>query len=161
MSKPIISLIVAHGENYEIGANNDLMWRLPDDFRWFVKHTKGKPIVMGRKTMESLPGPLKNRTNIVLTRQETLPDGFVAVKNMEEALEKAGPVEEVMIIGGGQIYEMMLPQADRLYITKVEATFEKADTFFPEYSSFRNTYREFHSEDEKHKFSFEFQIWEK
>ena len=161
MSNPIISLIVAHGENFEIGAKNDLLWHLPDDFRWFVKHTKGKPIIMGRKTMESLPGPLKNRTNIVLTSKEHLPEGFVPVKSMDEAIEKAGPVEEVMIIGGGQVYERMLPKAHRIYITKVESKFDQADTFFPNYDSFKNTYRAYHAIDDKHKYSFEFQIWEK
>ena len=161
MSNPIISLIVAHGENFEIGAKNDLLWHLPDDFRWFVKHTKGKPIIMGRKTMESLPGPLKNRTNIVLTSKEHLPEGFVPVKSMDEAIEKAGPVEEVMIIGGGQVYERMLPKAHRIYITKVESKFDQADTFFPKYESFKNTYRAYHAIDDKHKYSFEFQIWKK
>jgi dihydrofolate reductase len=159
--KPIISLIVAHGKNREIGAKNDLMWHLPDDFKWFIKHTKGKPMLMGRKTMESLPGPLKNRKNMVLSRANKLQEGFIKVNSLEEALAEAGDIEEIMIIGGGQIYEMCLPLADRLYITLVEAEFDEADVFFPEYNGWLNTYREFHAQDEKHAFGFEFQIWEK
>jgi len=161
VSSPIISLIAAHGANLEIGAKNDLLWHLPDDFRWFVKHTKGKPILMGRKTMESLPGPLKNRNNIVLTRSKSLPEGFVPVSTIEEGIKVAEDSIELMIIGGGQVYNEMLPYADRLYITKVDAAFKNADTFFPTYKNWKNTYKEFHPIDDKHQYAFEFQIWEK
>lgn len=85
----LISMIAAVGENLELGAGNELLWHLPDDFAWFIKHTKGKPVIMGRKTMESLGKPLKGRTNIVLTSQSSVSPGFQRAENWEQALSQA------------------------------------------------------------------------
>jgi dihydrofolate reductase len=174
----LISMIAAVGENLELGAGNELLWHLPDDFGWFIKQTKGKPVIMGRKTMESLGKPLKGRTNIVLTSQSTVIDGFECAKDWEMALDlankaieqkqtqalEAGEVivgePEIMIIGGGEIYKQALSFADRLYLTLVKASFEQADTFFPKWmeAEWQEGFREHHGVDERHRFSFDFLI---
>jgi len=128
----VISLIWAMDENNLIGVDNSLPWKLPADMQWFRKNTLGKPIVMGRKTFESFGGrPLPQRTNIVITRDQTYQaDGAVIVHSIEEAIKAAGDVEELMVIGGSSFYEQMLPQADRLYVTWVHGKFE-GDAWFP------------------------------
>jgi dihydrofolate reductase len=173
----LISMIAAVGENLELGAGNELLWHLPDDFAWFIKHTKGKPVVMGRKTMESLGKPLKGRTNIVLTSRDTVLPGFQRAENWEQALSQATEaieqkraaqalsgdataapvVDEIMIIGGGEIYKQALGFSNRLYITQVKASFESADTHFPKWSSdlWSVDHCESHGIDEKHKFAFD------
>jgi len=177
----LISMIAAVGENLELGAGNALLWHLPDDFSWFIKHTKGKVLIMGRKTMESLGKPLKNRTNIVLTsKAEGLP-GFELANNWEQALamaEKALDLKwanalelgeplpgekEIMIIGGGEIYKQALSFADRMYLTQVKATFGNADTFFPLWDDkvWSESFKETHEVDERHQFGFDFTILEK
>jgi dihydrofolate reductase len=160
-----ISMIAAVGEHLELGAANDLMWHLPDDFRWFVNHTKGHPVVMGRKTMESLGKPLKNRTNIVISRNaDTVQEGFEHAPNLDAAVQRALQLDsqEIFIIGGGQIYTEAMPMATRLYITRVKSTFPQADTFFPAIdSSWQVVFQELHEADEKHAFAFEFLIFEK
>ena len=170
-------MIAAVGENLELGAGNELLWHLPDDFAWFIRHTKGKPVIMGRKTMESLGKPLKNRTNIVLTSQAHVLPGFERAENWEQALalaetaieqkraanqgteEGEGVVvpDEIMIIGGGEIYKQALGFSNRLYITKVFQGFDGADTFFPRYSDdhWILDHCESHGIDEKHKFAFD------
>jgi dihydrofolate reductase len=162
---PKISLIAAIGQNRELGAGNELMWHLPDDFAWFVRHTKGHPVVMGRKTMESLGKPLRNRRNIVVTRNPQLTnEGFEVFPGLSEALSSARETEseEIFVIGGGQIYAQALPMADRLYITEVHASFPGADTFFPEYGNeWEKTFSQFHPKDEKHAQTFEYLILEK
>lgn len=163
--KTLISHIVAFDSRQAIGANNDLLWHLPDDFKWFVKHTKGKAVIMGRKTMESLPFPLKNRLNLVISRNNFEKEGFEIVSNFEVALEKAETFspEEIFIIGGAQIYAQTLDKANRLYITRVHHQFENADVFYPDFSglNFQKTYSEFHAKDENHKYDFEFEIYDK
>lgn len=117
-----------------IGIENRLPWKLPADMKWFRRHTLGKPIVMGRKTFESFGGrPLPERTNIVITHDETYQaEGAVVVHSIDEAISAAGDVGEVMIIGGESFYRQMLPLADRFYLTRVHGRFE-ADAWFPDF----------------------------
>lgn len=129
----IISIIAAMDRNRLIGNNNQLPWHLPADFAHFKSHTMGKPIIMGRKTYESIGKPLPGRKNIVLSRSpDTQFDGVECVSSFEEAVALVPDAEEVMIIGGSTIYEMLLPQVDRLYFTYVDAEFE-GDAWFPEF----------------------------
>ncbi len=128
----IISIIAAMDRNHLIGNKNQLPWHLPADFAHFKSVTMGKPIIMGRKTFESIGKPLPSRKNIVLTRKSDIRyEGVVCVSNINEALAEASDAEEVMIIGGSSIYEMLLRSVDRLYITYVDAEFE-GDAWFPE-----------------------------
>ncbi len=161
----LISMIAAVGKNLELGAANQMMWHLPDDFKWFVKHTKGKPIIMGRKTMESLKKTLKDRINIVLTSKESVLDGFEKVPHIEDALAlaKSSQVSEMMVIGGGEIYRAFLPLCHKIYLTRVHGEFPQADTFFPsfEHLPFQKTFTEMHGKDEKHAYEMEFEIWER
>lgn len=133
----MISLIVAHDENRVIGYENDMPWHLPGDLAYFKKMTMGKPIIMGRKTFESIGRALPGRTNIVITRNPNYEaDHIITVGSLEAALEVAKPLhEEVMIIGGGHIFEQSLALADRLYITEIDHAF-KGDTYFPTYEAF-------------------------
>jgi dihydrofolate reductase len=127
----MISLIVAASTNNVIGVGGGLPWHLPDDLKKFKSITMGKPMIMGRATYESIGRPLPGRRSIVLTRQAGFEaEGCDVAASPEEALEIAGDVEEVMVIGGGKIYERFLPMADRIYLTRVEAHVE-GDTFFP------------------------------
>ena len=133
-----IAMIAAVAQNNAIGINNKLPWYLPGDLRYFKAVTMGKPIIMGRKTFESLGKPLPGRTNIVMTRDpEWMNDNVRVVANLDEALALASSiaeidgVSEVMIIGGEQIYQQALPKADRLYLTRVGQSFA-GDAFFPE-----------------------------
>ncbi|NBP06632.1 MAG: dihydrofolate reductase [Bacteroidetes bacterium] len=166
MSSHCISAIAAVGKGLELGAGNDLLWHLPDDFSWFVQHTRGKPVIMGRKTMQSLGKPLKNRLNIVITRNpESVQEGFYGTDSLENALEyaKSQYNDEIFIIGGGEIYKQSLDLLDKLYITEVEGNFPEADTFFPDFdkSLWKETFREHHRVDEKHQYAFDFVILEK
>jgi dihydrofolate reductase len=165
MPEAIISAIAAIGKNRELGAGNELLWHLPDDFAWFVKHTKGHPVIMGRKTMESLGKPLKNRKNIVISRNaQLIYPGFEHANSLEEAisLSKTEITDEIFIIGGGEIYTASLKILDRLYITEVNAAFAHADTFFPEYgTAWTEIFREHHTADEKHEYAFDFVILER
>lgn len=140
MSTSHISLIAIIGKNRELGRGGELLWHLPDDMKRFKELTSGHPVIMGRKTWESLPErfrPLPNRTNIVVTRQSGYKAlGAVVVDGLSDAFltaQDADGSEETFIIGGGEIYAAALPYATRLYLTLVEATVEDADTFFPEY----------------------------
>ncbi|MHA6260852.1 dihydrofolate reductase [Sporosarcina sp. CAU 1771] len=132
----MISLLVAHDANRVIGLNNDLPWYIPEDLAYFKKMTMGKAMVMGRKTYESIGRPLPGRLNIVVTRnQDYSAEGVLVVQDLTEAIEKAKEYnEEVMIIGGSEIFKLTLEIADRLYITSIQHSFP-GDTFFPEYSS--------------------------
>ncbi len=131
-----ISLIVAMDLNRLIGVNNGLPWHLPDDMKRFRELTMGKPVIMGRKTYESIPRrfrPLTGRHNIVITRNRTYQaEGCTVVNSIEDALKSAGEVEEIMIVGGARLYEQLLPKANRLYLTLIEIEFE-GDTFFPSF----------------------------
>lgn len=161
----IVSLIAALDINYGIGANNQLLWHLPDDFKWFKQHTIGKPVIMGRNTMLSLGKPLPKRLNIVISSSgKDIIEGFVHVKSIEEAMDSLPPeTQEVMVIGGGMIYSQMIQKADKLYITFVKHAFDQIDTYFPKWKAqdWKETYREMHGIDEKHSFAFDLTIFER
>ena len=134
MLKPntTLSLIAAIGNHSEIGKNNQLLWHLPADFTHFKKTTMGKPIIMGRKTFESLPGALPGRLNIVLSRQNLDMKGAVVVNSIDQALQLAQKEHhEIMIIGGATLYNKTIEMAHRLYITHVNFSDPQADAFFP------------------------------
>jgi dihydrofolate reductase len=127
-----VTLIAAVASNGVIGSNNDLPWRLPAEMRYFTQNTLGKPVLMGRKTFESLPKPLKDRTNIILSRTlEEAPEGCQLVRTIQEAVEKYGN-EELMVIGGADIYSQMLDAADRILLTEIDHSFE-GDAYFPHF----------------------------
>ncbi len=139
----MISIIAAIGKNRELGANGKLIWKIPGDLPRFKKLTWGHPVIMGRKTYDTFQykgGPLPGRTNIVITRDPNFSkEGFQVAHSYEEAVaiaKKSEGSEEIFVIGGGQIYALALPTADRLYLTVVEEHSEAADTYFPEYSEF-------------------------
>lgn len=160
----ILSMIVAHANNRVIGKDNDMPWHLPADLAYFKKTTLGKPVVMGRKTYESIGRPLPGRLNIVISRDENyLAEGITTVTSVEQALLQAGDVEEVMVIGGGAIYQHCLAAADRLYITHIDAEID-GDTQFPSYD-LENDWRLSHSEkyaaDAKNAFELNFCIYQR
>ena len=129
----ILSMIVAHADNRVIGKDNDMPWHLPADLAYFKKTTLGKPIIMGRKTYESIGRPLPGRKNIVISRDKNYSaEGIETVTSVEEALALVSEVEEVMVIGGGAIYQHCLPAAQCLYITHIDADID-GDTYFPDY----------------------------
>ncbi len=161
--KNAISMIVAMDENNGIGADNKLLWHLPDDFKWFKSKTLGNPVIMGRKTMDSLPKLLPNRRNIVLSRDKGLViKGFEHASSLKEAMEmvNAETDKEIFIIGGSSIYELFLPQATRLYLTRVHTKIESVDAYFPNIkrSEWDVQFREHHPMDEKHKYSFDLEV---
>lgn len=130
-----MKLIVAADKNWAIGKDNDLLCHLPGDLKYFKERTTGKTVVMGRKTLESLPGgkPLPKRTNIVLTRDENFEkEGCIILHSIEELLEKYGQ-EDVMVMGGAEIYTKLLPYCDTCYITEIDKEFE-ADKYIPNVS---------------------------
>ncbi len=161
----LLTIIVAAGEDNAIGKDNDLIWHLSNDLKRFKKLTSGHHIIMGRKTFESFPKPLPNRTHIVITRQSDYkaPDGVIIVNNLEDAVDAARSDEQPFIIGGGEIYKQSLTIADKLEITRVHATFEDADTFFPEIneSQWKEISRTTHDADENHKYAFSFITYER
>ena len=160
-----IAMIAAMDANNAIGFKNKLLWHLPDDFKWFKEKTKGKPMIMGRHTMDSLGKPLPNRINIVVSsKNENIIDGFIYAPNFEEAFSLLpADTEEAMIIGGGKVYAQILPLAHILYITKVNNTWENTDTFFPKWNEneWQIIYNQKHAQDERHAYSFEFMILER
>ena len=158
-----VSLIAAVAKNGVIGRDGKLPWHLPDDFRWFKAQTLGKPVVMGRKTWESLGRALPGRHNIVLTRRSGYAaPGATVVNTAEAALGAAGDAEEVMVIGGGDVFVMFLPQASRVYLTRVDAVVE-GDAWFPELEpdAWRLVLREHHGADARHRYDFEFCVYER
>ena len=162
----VISLVVAMDRNRAIGVNGRLPWRLPDDMKWFKEVTMGKPVIMGRKTYDSIPNrfkPLPGRHNIVVTRNRNYrAEGATVVHSVDEALTAAADADEIMIGGGAQLYEALLPQASRLYLTLVDSAFE-GDTYFPELdmSRWRERYRQDHKSDERHRHRFTWLILER
>ncbi|WP_158210185.1 dihydrofolate reductase [Myroides phaeus] len=157
-------LIAAAAENNALGKNNEMLWHLPDDFKHFKNLTSNHFIIMGRKTFESFPKPLPNRTHIIITRQAdyTASEGCIVVASLEDALAIVKEQAEVFVIGGGEIYKLALPFADRIELTRVHTSLD-ADAFFPEFSlgEWKLKKEEFHSIDEKHQYSFTFQTFEK
>ncbi|GMQ99837.1 MAG: type 3 dihydrofolate reductase [Zetaproteobacteria bacterium] len=158
----MISLIWAQDKNGLIGTSGKLPWRLPADMAWFKKNTMGKPILMGRKTFDSIGRPLPGRTNIVITSQEIKIEGCTVVHSLNEAIVVAGKMEELMVMGGAQIYKLALPQANRLYITQIHAIFE-GDTYFPPFdmAEWNETFCEQHNPDEKNLHPYAFRILER
>ncbi|MBL3590000.1 MAG: type 3 dihydrofolate reductase [gamma proteobacterium endosymbiont of Lamellibrachia anaximandri] len=155
---PTISLIWAMAENRVIGRNNQLPWHLSADLQHFKRLTLGKPIVMGRKTWESLPGLLPKRQHIVVTGNRGYrAEGALVVHSIDEAVAAAGDAQEIMIVGGGAFYAQMLPRADRLYLTLVHTEVE-GDAWFPEFdlSAWREVGREDFTADEKNCFAYSF-----
>ena len=130
----MVSIIVAVAENGVIGDKNALLWHISEDLKYFKSVTSGHPVVMGRKTYESLGRPLPNRTNVVVTRQEMEIPGCRVAHSLEEAVALFPAEEEVFVIGGAQIYGEALPAADRFYLTRVHRAYE-GDTRFPEWDA--------------------------
>jgi len=165
-----ISLIAALSQNRAIGKGNQLIWKIPEDLKRFREITFGHPVIMGRKTFESIGRILPNRLNIVVSRDPSFArsdlaklkpgEELVVVQSFEKAIEKSKEVEknEIFIIGGGQVFEQAIKIADKLYLTIIEKEFE-GDTFFPEYSSFKKI-----SESPVHEYQgikYRFEEWEK
>ena len=155
-----LTIIVAAGENNGIGKDNDLIWHLSDDLKRFKTLTNGHHIIMGRKTFESFEKPLPNRTHIVITRQKNYiaPEGVIVVNNMEDALDAARSDKQPFIIGGGEIYKQSINLANKIELTRVHASFEGADTFFPEIDTkkWEEINRRTHDTDDKHQYAFSF-----
>lgn len=157
----MITVIAAVAENNALGKENQLLWHLPDDFKRFKTLTSGHYIIMGRKTFESFPKPLPNRTHVIISRQANYhPEGCIVVNSLEQAIEACPKTEDVFIIGGGEIYRQSIAVADKLDLTKVHANFE-ADTYFPEVdlSQWQLVFEEYHPKDERHDFAFTFQTY--
>ena len=162
-----VSLIWAMARNRVIGRDNALPWRLPDEMRYFMRTTLGKPVIMGRKQWQSMDKPLSKRTNIVITRDRSfVANGAIVVHTLDEALAKARDAlgadaanGEAMVIGGAEIYALALPVADRLYCTKIDADIE-GNTHFPEFDerAFREVSREDHRSDERHAYSYSIRV---
>jgi len=159
----MISIIVAASTNNVIGVRGELPWKISDDLKRFKQLTLGKPIVMGRLTWESIGRPLPGRQNIVITRQADFSaEGCDVVDSPVAALDIAGNAEEVMIIGGGQIYDLFLPKAGRLYVTRVHTEID-GDAFFPaiEADSWELVDREAFAASAANEFAFEFRTYER
>ncbi|AND64400.1 diacylglycerol kinase [Flavobacterium covae] len=160
MPKKII-LIAAAGEKNELGKNNSLLWHLPDDFKHFKGLTSGHYIIMGRKTFESFPKPLPNRTHIIITRNKEyiVSEECIVVNHVEEALKTCPIDQDVYVIGGGEIYKQFIELADEIELTRVHSHFLEADTFFPEIDQDKWELKEsvLHPKDEKHLYSFSFE----
>jgi len=157
-----VTLIAAAAENNALGKDNQMIWRLPDDFKRFKQLTTGHHIIMGRKTLESMNGTLPNRTNVVITRQNDYThEGCTIVNSLEEALAASPQDEEVFVIGGGEIYKQSIDKADKIELTRVLGISPKADAFFPEINPDEWKLAEsiFHGKDEKHAYAFVFETW--
>lgn len=155
----MISLIAALAADRVIGMEGAMPWNLPADLAWFKRNTLNKPVIMGRLTFESIGRPLPGRLNIVVSRQPDAAEGVTWVTSLDEAIKAAGDVPEIMVIGGGRIYEQMLKRADRLYLTHIDAEVE-GDTQFPDYEpdEWQSTFSEFHDADEQNSHSYCFEI---
>jgi dihydrofolate reductase len=163
-----LCLVVAAARNHAIGLNNKMPWHLPEDLKYFKRVTMGKPVIMGRNTFESIGRPLPGRPNIVISRNaDYKADGITLVNSLDAALKAAQQLlpagqDEVMVIGGAQIYAQALPQATRLYLTEVDAEPE-ADAFFPAInrSEWQETARESHAACERNPYAYSFVVLEK
>lgn len=156
----MIAIVVAIAENNVIGKDNQLIWHLPADLRHFKQKTMGHPMIMGRKTFESIGKPLPGRTTIIVTRQEDFQaEGCIVVNSVEAAIAKGKELdsEQVSIVGGAEIYKQALPFANTLYLTQVHHTFE-GDTFFPELNAeeWQEVRTEQHKPDEKNRYAYTF-----
>jgi len=162
-----LAVIVAAAENGVIGRNNALPWHLPQDLRYFKQVTMGKPIVMGRKTFESIGRPLPGRTNIVITRNpDFTAEGVRVVASLDEALRLAEDIalidsaQELVVIGGAEIYKASIPRADRLYITEVHASIQ-GDAFLPkiDWAHWREVDRERHGASDENPYEYSFVVY--
>lgn len=159
----MITIIAAIAENNALGKDNKIIWHLPNDFKHFKEVTSGNYIIMGRKTFESFPKPLPNRTHVVISRQKNYePQGCIVVDNLEKAIAICPKNSNTYIIGGGEIYKQSINQVDILDITKVHHSFD-ADVFFPEIDPkiWKLISEDFHPKDDKHLYDFTFQIYER
>lgn len=155
----IISLIAAMAADRVIGMENAMPWHLPGDLAWFKRNTLNKPVIMGRKTFESIGRPLPGRLNIVISSQPGSHDGVTWVTSVDDALSAAVNAEEVMIMGGGRVYDQFLKRANRLYLTHIDAEVE-GDTHFPDYEpdQWESVFSEFHDADEANSHGYCFEI---
>jgi len=156
----IKSIIAAKSNNNVIGKDNDLVWHMPADLKFFKNKTKGHWVIMGRKTFESMDGPLPNRTHIIITRQpDYQAEGCYIVNSVEDAfrIAREQQLEQVFILGGAEIYALSMDKADQMYITEIKSTFE-GDTFFPEIDMtyWKEVNREEHDADEKNPYPYAF-----
>ena len=159
----MLSILVAVADNGVIGSGNQLPWRLPDDLKRFKALSLGKPIVMGRKTFDSIGRPLPGRLNIVISRQPGLQiPGCSVVTSLDEAIAAAQPAPEVVIIGGADIYRQILPQVHAIHLTRVHAEIA-GDVMFPELNEpeWREVAKEYHPADERHAHAFTFSTLER
>ncbi|WP_026708293.1 dihydrofolate reductase [Flavobacterium frigidarium] len=155
------TMIAAAAENNALGKDNKIIWHLPDDYKRFKEITSGHHIIMGRKTFESLQKPLPNRTHIVISRQENYnPEGCTVVRNIKEALAACPENEDRFIIGGGEIYNLALPEANKIELTRVHHSFD-ADAFFPEIdlNEWELIQSKLHPTDERHKYEFTYETY--
>lgn len=157
------SIIVAIAQNRAIGKDNQLLWHISEDLKYFKNVTTGKPVIMGYNTWQSLPvKPLPNRKNIVLTSKEVKDAPFVVAHNIEDAVKACQGEDECFVMGGGYVYKQFLPMADRLYITQVYKDFD-ADIFFPEvdFSQWKELFRSPRQTDLKSGLEFDFAVYER
>lgn len=160
----MISIIAAIGKNNELGKNNTLLWHMPADMKYFRETTRGHTVIMGRKTFESLKGPLPKRKNIVITRDKNYKaEGIEVVHSLEEAVRQAQNEKEIFIIGGAEIYKQAMGVANKLYITHIDAEYKDADSFFPEIIPivWNETSHIEHKKDSGNPFDYTFSIYEK
>jgi dihydrofolate reductase len=161
----IVSHLVAAAENNGIGIKNQLPWNLPNDFKYFKNKTWGMPVIMGRKTFESMDKLLPGRVNVIITsNKEWKREGAIVAHSLPEAIEEACKTDckELFIIGGGEIFRQSMEITDRIYITRVHAVID-ADTFYPtiDESIFKLVSTDPHPADEKHQYAYDFQVWER
>ena len=163
MPRPRVSLIVAMARNRVIGAGGRIPWYLPNELQLFKRITMGHPIIMGRKTYESIGRLLPGRTTIIVTRQSDYRvPGAIVAHSLDEAIARCRNEEEIFVIGGGELYRETLPRADRIYLTTVEAE-PPGDTFMPEidWSAWRETSAESFGTDEKHAYPYRFAVYDR
>lgn len=153
------SLIVATTLNNAIGKDNQMPWHLPADLAWFRQNTTGKPVIMGRKTFESIGRPLPKRINIVLSRKPFEHEGVIWKDSLESAVDLVKDSEEILLLGGGELFKQYLPQADKLYFTQIQAEID-GDTFFPElnWDEWNIEHEEYRHADENNAYDLKFLI---
>lgn len=163
MERPLVSAIVAAAENNAIGKDNHLLWHLPNDLRFFKRTTTGHPVIMGRKTYESVGKPLPNRRNIIVTRQAAYAAaGAEVVHSLAAALDACTGLQEVFVVGGAEIYQQALPVIDRIYLTRVHVVLP-GDSFFPQLDEgvWRLVSEDHHPADDRHDYSYTFEIYDR
>lgn len=163
MSDTKITLIVAASENNVIGKNNKMLWRLPNDFKYFKKNTLGHSVVMGRKTFESIGKPLVDRRNIILTRNfNYLPEETDVANSVNEVLNYCRDEREIFVIGGSEIYKQTLPLASKILLTRVHTQID-GDAYFPELldHEWKKVSAEKHEQDDQHPYAYTFEVYQR